>query len=203
MQDRALFTLLFMVVLGLIWSGIAPQDSFTWLLEVLPVLIALPLLWHTRQHLRFTPLLYGLIALHCGVLMVGGHYTYAEVPLGFWMQEAFGLARNHYDRIGHFMQGLVPAMISREILLRKTPLKTGGMVGFLAICVAMFISSSYELIEMAVARATGEAATAFLGTQGDIWDTQMDMLLALMGACASQWLLARWHDRQLAGVEKG
>ena len=182
----------------LLWSGLRPFDRFTWLLEVAPILVALPILVVTRRRFPLTPLAYRLIFLHATILMLGGHYTYAEVPLGFWMRDAFGFARNHYDRIGHFAQGFVPAILAREILLRKTPLKPGGWVFFLVTCVCLAISACYEFIEWWTALASGEAAQAFLGTQGDVWDTQWDMFLALLGAVTAQLTLSRLHDRQLA-----
>ena len=146
----------------------------------------------------FTPLVYVLIAVHMVILMVGGHYTYARVPLFNWLRDAFGLARNHYDRVGHFAQGFVPAMIAREVLLRTTSLTRGKMLVFLVLSIALAISGAYELIEWGAAELTGEAAEDFLGTQGDVWDTQKDMALALTGAAAALALLSRWHDRQLA-----
>jgi putative membrane protein len=144
-----------------------------------------------------TTLLCCLLAVHAVILMVGGHYTYAEVPLGFWVRDALGLARNHYDRLGHFAQGFVPAILAREILLRNTPLRRGGWLFFLVVCVCLAFSALYELIEWWTALISGEGATAFLGTQGDVWDTQWDMFLALVGALTAQLLLARVHDRQL------
>jgi putative membrane protein len=180
------------------WSGLAPKDRFTWLLEVAPILIGIPILVATRRRFPLTPLLYGLLFLHAVILAVGGRYTYAEVPVGFWVQDALGLARNHYDRLGHLAQGFVPAILAREILLRKSPLRRGRWLFFLVTCVCLAFSAFYELIEWWTALATGEAATAFLGTQGDVWDTQWDMFLALLGALASQLTLGRLHDRQLA-----
>jgi putative membrane protein len=179
-------------------SGIGPRYRFTWVLEVAPVLLGAPLLVATHRRFPLTPLLHRLLLAHATVLMVGGHYTYAEVPLGFWMQEAFGFARNHYDRIGHLAQGFVPAVLAREILLRRTPLRPGPWLFALVSCVCLAVSASYELVEWGMAVATGEAAAAFLGTQGDPWDTQWDMFLALLGALAAQLLLGRLHDRQLA-----
>lgn len=182
-------------------SGIRPYETGTWLMEVAPVLIALPLLLATHRRLPLTTLVYGLIALHCAVLALGGHYTYARVPLGHWMQQWFGFERNHYDRIGHLMQGFVPAMIARELLLRLTPLSQPAMRGgwlftiVTAICLA--ISALYELIEWGAAVALGAGADDFLGTQGDPFDTQKDMFCAWLGAMAAQWLLSRWHDRQI------
>jgi putative membrane protein len=186
------------VLLLLGWSAMGPHDRFTWFLEVAPVLIGAPILLGTYARFPLTPLLYTLLAIHAAVLIVGGHYTYAEVPLGFWAQDAFGLARNHYDRIGHFAQGFVPAILARELLLRLTPLQVGKWLFFLVLSVCLAFSAFYELIEWWVAAATGSAAEAFLGTQGDPWDTQWDMFLALIGATIAQLLLTRLHDRQLA-----
>jgi len=162
--------------------------------------VALPILVLTYKRFPLTPLAYRLILLHACILMLGGHYTYAEVPLGYWMKDTFGFARNHYDRIGHFAQGFVPAILAREILLRRTPLKSGGWLLFLVTCVCMAISAFYEFIEWWTALATGGAADAFLGTQGDPWDTQWDMFFALMGATISILTLSRAHDRQLAAL---
>ena len=185
------------VLVVLAWSGIAPHDRFTWYLEVAPVLVALPLLAATWRRFPFTPLVYALIALHAVILMVGGHYTYAEMPLFNWLREALDLSRNHYDRVGHLAQGFVPALIAREILLRRSQLVPGKWLFFLVTCVCLAISASYELVEWWVAVASGDEAVAFLATQGDIWDTQWDMFLALLGAVSSQLLLGPWHDRQL------
>ena len=193
--------LLGIVVMVLVWSGITPHDRFTWTLEVFPVIIGLPILVYVYPRFRFTPLVYTLMAAHAVILMVGGKYTYAEVPLGFRLQEWLGLARNHYDRLGHFAQGFVPAMVAREILIRRSPLFGTRWLAFLVICVCLAISALYELIEFWTALATGEAAEAFLGTQGDPWDTQWDMMLALIGAIVSLALLSRWHDRQLDLLE--
>jgi putative membrane protein len=184
----------------LVWSGIGPRDRFTWWLEVAPVLIGLPVLMATHRRLPLTPLLYVLLFAHAVVLMVGGHYTYAEVPAGFWVRDALGLARNHYDRLGHFMQGFVPAVLAREILRRRSPLGRGGWLFFLVTCVCLAFSALYELIEWWTAALTGESATAFLGTQGDPWDTQWDMLMALVGALSAQLLLQGAHERQLAAL---
>lgn len=185
------------VGLVLIWSAVKPHDYFTWFLEVLPALIGLAVLAGTRRRFPLTPLLYTLIAMHMCILMVGGHYTYAQVPLFNWIRDAFGLARNHYDRLGHLAQGFVPAMVARELLRRTSPLGEGKWLFTLATCAALAMSALYELFEWAMAVATGEAATAFLGTQGDVWDTQWDMFCALIGALAAQLLLARLHRRQL------
>ncbi|HET9464515.1 MAG TPA: DUF2238 domain-containing protein [Gemmatimonadales bacterium] len=189
--------LLVAVALVLVWSGIEPHDRFTWVLEVLPVVIGVPLLIYFYPRFRFTPLVYTLIAVHAVILMVGGRYTYAEVPLGFRVQEWLGLARNHYDRLGHFVQGFVPAMVAREILIRRSPLRGTKWLPFVVICFCLAFSAFYELIEFWTALATGEQAEAFLGTQGDPWDTQWDMMLALIGAVTALTLLSRWHDRQL------
>jgi putative membrane protein len=181
----------------LVLSGINPKDRYTWILEVAPAIVAAVVLVATYRRFPLTPLAYRLILIHACILMVGGHYTYAEVPLGFWVQRAFGLARNHYDRLGHFAQGFVPAIVAREILLRRTPLKRGGWTFFLVTCVCLAISAFYEFIEWWTALASGEAATAFLGTQGDVWDTQWDMFIALIGAITAQLTLSRVHDRQI------
>jgi putative membrane protein len=192
--------LLAVVALIFLWSGWAPADRLTWVLEVFPVVIAVPLLIATRRSFPLTTLVYGLIAIHATILMVGGRYTYAQVPLFNWIRDALHLARNHYDRVGHFAQGFVPAIVGREILLRKTPLRRGGWLFFLITCVCLAISAVYELIEWGASEATGSAGDAFLGTQGDPWDTQKDMLLAGLGAIVAQLTLARAHDRQLANL---
>jgi putative membrane protein len=183
-------------------SRIAPRDPFTWVLEVAPILIGAPLLVATRRRFPLTPLAYRLLFVHALILMVGGHYTYAEVPLGFWIGRALGFSRNHYDRLGHFAQGFVPAIVAREILLRRSPLRPGRWLFFLVTCVCLAISATYEFIEWWTALATGEGATAFLGTQGDPWDTQWDMFLALVGAVTSLTLLRRVHDRQLGRLPR-
>lgn len=193
-------SLLAIVVVALIASGIAPTDRLTWLMEVAPVLIALPLMIATRHSYPLTLLLTVLIAIHALVLIGGGAYTYARVPFGFWLQDILGTLRNPYDKIGHFMQGFVPAMVAREILLRGDFVRGRRMTAFLCVCVAMAISACYELIEWAAAVALGQGADEFLGTQGDVWDTQSDMFMALIGASTALLLLARWHDRQLAAL---
>ena len=190
--------LLLAVVLGaFVSSAISPHDRFTWVLEVFPVLIGLPLLVWVYPRFRFTPLVTTLIALHAIILMVGGKYTYAEVPLGFWMARTFHFARNHYDRIGHLAQGFVPALVAREVLIRRSPLAGTGWVPFVVVCFCLALSAFYELVEFWTALATGSAAEAFLGTQGDPWDTQWDMMLALIGAILALILMAPWQDRQL------
>lgn len=186
-----------LVLAVLLWSGVHPADRFTWVMEVFPVLIGLPVLLLTGRRFRFTTLVYALLAVHAVILMVGGRYTYAAVPLGFRMQEWFGFARNHYDRIGHFAQGFVPAMVAREILIRRSPLAGSRWLPFVVVSFCLALSAFYELVEWWTALATGSAATAFLGTQGDPWDTQWDMCWALIGAVTALVLLSRVHDRQL------
>lgn len=197
-RDTLLMVLGAVVLAALVASGIAPYERGTWVLEVAPVLLALPVLAFTRQRFPLSTLLYILIALHMLVLILGGAYTYARVPLGFWLQDLLHLGRNPYDKIGHFMQGLVPAMVAREILLRGAYVNGRRMAAFLSVCVAMAISAVYELIEWWAALALGQGADEFLGTQGDIWDTQSDMFLALIGATFAVLLLARWQDSQMA-----
>ena len=194
-------TLLAVVAVALVASGIHPYDRLTWLLEVLPVLIAAPLLVATRRSFPLTPLVYTLIAIHSLVLILGGHYTYARVPLGFWIQDWFDFARNHYDRIGHLMQGIGPAIVARELLIRTSPLAPGKWLFTIVVFTILGVSATYEFIEWAAALASEEAAAAFLGTQGDPWDTQWDMFLAGCGAIAAQFLFERLHDRQLAVVD--
>jgi len=190
--------LLAATLIALAVSAIHPHDYPTWLMEVAPILVGLPVLIASQSRFPLTPLLYRLLFAHALILMVGGHYTYAEVPLGYWMKEAFGFARNHYDRIGHFAQGFVPAILAREILLRRSPLVQGRWLSFLTVCVCMTVSVFYEFIELWSAVIGGEAADAFLGTQGDVWDTQWDMFMCLIGAAVSLALLSRLHDRFLA-----
>ena len=184
----------------LVLSGIEPYDRTTWVLEVFPIVLAVPLLILTARRFPLTPLAYRLIFVHALILMLGGHYTYARVPLGFWLQDALDLARNHYDRIGHFAQGFVPAIVAREILLRRSPLVPGKWLFFLVTAVCLAVSSCYEFIEWGAAVAGGSAADAFLGTQGDVWDTQWDMFMALLGALTAQVLLSREHDREVAAL---
>jgi putative membrane protein len=186
------------VLAALIVSGIQPYDRATWWMEVAPVLIAAPILVVTHRRYPLTPLLYALIFVHALVLILGGAHTYARVPLGFWLQDLLALERNPYDRIGHFMQGFVPAMVAREILLRGRFVAGARMVGFLSVCVALAVSAVYELIEWGAALVLGQGAEEFLGTQGDPWDTQADMFMALVGAVSALFLLSRLHDRQLS-----
>ena len=195
-----LWLLFAMTLLALALTGYKPFDLTTWFLEVFPVLFAIPLLALTRDAFPLTRLLYWLIFVHALILMLGGHYTYARVPLGFWLQDWFDLSRNHYDRIGHLAQGMVPAMIAREVLLRRSPLVRGKWLFFIVLSVCMFVSVFYEFIEWWVALIAQGASIEFLGTQGDVWDTQWDMFLAFCGAILAQLLLARVHDRQLAGI---
>ena len=190
--------LLVLAVVGLVISGIRPVDRPTWWLEVLPVIVAVPVLIGTHRRFPLTPLAYRLIVFHALILVLGAHYTYAQVPLGDWARDAFGLARNHYDRLGHLAQGFIPAIVIREVLLRVTPLQPGGWTFLLVTACALSISALYELGEWWAAAALGQAVEAFLGTQGDPWDTQWDMVLALRGAVTSQFLLGRAHDRALA-----
>ena len=187
-----------LIVAVMAWSAWHPFDAATWWMEVIPVLIVLPLLWLSRRNFPLTALLYTLIALHAIVLAVGGHYTYARVPAGFWVQEWFDLGRNHYDRLGHLMQGFVPAIAARELLLRTTPLRAGRWMFALVTLSCLGISALYELIEFGAAMGLGQGADEFLGTQGDPWDTQKDMLMAWIGAMLAQLALAHWHDAQLA-----
>lgn len=197
---RAVAAVVIVWVLVLIASGIAPRDRLTWFMEVLPVLIVAPLLVATRGRFPFTTLAYALIGIHGLILIVGGTYTYAHVPAGFWVQEWLGLARNPYDRLGHLAQGFIPAIVAREILLRVFRFVPGKFLFFVVTCICLAVSAFYELIEWWAALVMGQDAHEFLGTQGDQWDTQWDMFLALVGACAAQWLLARWHDRQIAAL---
>ena len=184
----------------LIWSGINPKDYFTWLLEVFPAVIGLIILAATYNKFRLTPLTYTLILIHCIILMVGGHYTYAEVPLFNLIRDTFGMARNNYDKIGHLAQGFIPAIIAREILTRKKVVLLKGWSNFIVICICLAISAFYELIEWWAALLSGEAAEDFLGTQGYIWDTQSDMGLALLGAIISLLILSRLHDKQMLSL---
>lgn len=182
----------------LAWTGMATQDRFTWALESFPVMVVLPLLVLTHRRYPLTTLLYVLVFLHAVVLIYGGMYTYARAPLGFVLQDWLGTARNPYDKVGHFMQGLVPALAAREVLRRIGPRLQGFLLAFLCVCVVMMVSSTYELLEWLVALLSGQSAEAFLGTQEDPWDTQSDMLFALVGAVCCVLLLPRWHERQLA-----
>lgn len=198
------FFFIMLSVLGavFVWSAINPHDYFTWILEVFPVLIVLPLLIATYRKFPFTQLVYVLILLHAIILLVGGHYTYAEMPLFSWLRDYYGWDRNYYDRLGHVAQGFVPAIVTREILLRASPLRSGKWLFFLVVCVCLAVSACYEFLEWWVALASGSDAVAFLATQGDIWDTQWDMFLALLGAISAQALLAKLHDKQMMQMQR-
>lgn len=189
------------VLVALVVSGVHPYDRLTWWMEVAPVLIALPILLATYRQFPLTDLLYALITVHALVLIFGGAYTYARVPLGFWMQHWFGFERNDYDRIGHLMQGFVPALVAREILLRNGYVAGRRMAAFICVCIALAISAFYELIEWWSALALGQGADEFLGTQGDPWDTQEDMATAAVGALTALMFFSRWHDRFISRIE--
>jgi putative membrane protein len=195
---KPLLVIITLWTIGLITSGWSPFDRTTWWLEVIPCFIGLAVMWATRKKFPLTDLLYALILIHGLILMLGGAYTYARVPLGFWMQDWFGFARNNYDKIGHFAQGFVPAIIARELLIRKWKIPQRGLVAFLAISICLAFSAFYELIEWWAAMGLGQDADEFLGTQGDPWDTQSDMFMALVGAIAALVTLRKWHDHQLA-----
>ena len=198
---RLRITLLALFALALTWSAIRPHDYFTWILEVFPAVIGAVLLIATRRRFPLTPLLTILLFIHALILVVGGHYTYALVPFGFWMRDAFGFARNHYDRIGHFAQGFVPAIVAREILIRFGVVRGRGWLFSIVVAFCLAISAAYELLEWTVSELSGSKGDSFLGTQGDIWDTQKDMALATLGAIVAQLTLRRLHDRQLASVD--
>lgn len=183
----------------LAWSAFRPYEWMTWALEVIPAVLAMVLLGATYRRFPLSPLSYVLIALHAAILIVGGHYTYARVPAGLWAQEWFDLSRNHYDRLGHVAQGFVPAIVAREVLLRCTPLKPGGWLYYLTVSVCVAVSGVYELIEWAVAEIDAGGSQEFLGTQGDVWDTQKDIALCLVGAMTSPVILGWLHQRQLVG----
>ncbi|MEZ5582064.1 MAG: DUF2238 domain-containing protein [Candidatus Competibacteraceae bacterium] len=200
MKSRELQVLLVLGVVALIVSGIRPHDRLTWFLEVLPIFIGIPILVVIHPRFQFTPLVYRLVFVHALILMLGAHYTYAQVPLGFWVQDLFDLARNHYDRLGHLAQGFIPALLVREILLRCSPLAPGRLLFFLVCCVCLAFSACYEFLEWWTAVIGGGAADAFLGTQGDVWDTQWDMFLALVGAVTAQLTMGRIHDRELKNL---
>ena len=197
-ERREPLVLLGLGVAALVVSGISPLDRLTWVLEVFPAVAAALIFIFLYRRLRFTPLVYRLVLLHALVLMVGGHYSYAKVPAGYWVQDLLGLARNPYDRLGHFMQGFVPAVVAREVLLRKTPLRPGGWLSFLSVAVCLAFSAFYEFTEWWAALSLGESADAFLGTQGDPWDTQWDMFMCFTGSILSLLIFTRLHDRQLA-----
>lgn len=193
--------LIFLFLAGLIISGIRPHDGFTWFLEVFPGIIGAVILVVTFKKFRFTYLTYVMILLHCYVLFVGGHYTYAEVPLFDWIKEVLHQSRNNYDKVGHFTQGFVPALIVRELFIRKQVVKPGGWLSFLTVCVCLSISAFYEFLEWFVASVSGQSAEAFLGTQGYVWDTQSDMLLAFTGSICMLVFLSRYQDRAIRAIE--
>jgi len=197
--QRVLWLLVFFSVL--LWSAWNPHDYPTWWLEVLPALIALAVLAATRRSFPLTCMAYVLILLHAVILMIGGHYTYALVPIGDWMREITGATRNDYDKLGHLAQGFIPAIIAREVLLRKRVISGRGWLAFVIVSICLAISAFYEIVEWWVALVSREAADSFLGTQGYVWDTQSDMFVALVGACLAIVLLSRWHDRQLAALQ--
>ena len=197
MKNSYPLALLAAVLAVLAWSAISPFDRLTWWLEVAPALAGLVVLAVQWRRFRFTELVLTFIALHMILLCVGGHYTYALVPIGDWVKDALHLSRNHYDRLGHLAQGFVPALIARELLIRLRVVASPGWRRFFIVCIAMAISSAYEILEWLTALVAGEASDSFLGTQGDVWDTQIDMALALAGAVAALMFFARWHDRQL------
>ncbi len=200
MKRTQLIVIAAVALISVIISGVQPYDRFTWFLEVAPVLIGIPLLFATHRRFPLTPLLGWLLLVHAMILIVGGHYTYAQVPVGSWVQDLLDLERNHYDRLGHFVQGFVPAILLREVLIRRSPLKPGKWLFVIVASMCLAFSAIYEFIEWWTAIAGGESAEAFLGTQGDVWDTQWDMFLALIGALVAQLTLARVHDRQIALV---
>ena len=198
MLNRALLAI-FLAVLA--WSLIRPHDYFTWFLESFPALIGIVIVIALRHRFPLTPLLLVLLTIHAAILMIGGHYTYAEVPIGFWVRDLLHASRNDYDRVGHFAQGFVPAIVAREILIRRNVVRGRGWLYFIVVAICLAISATYELLEWRVSIATGSKGDAFLGTQGDVWDTQEDMATALAGALIAPLLLGRLHDRQIAAID--
>lgn len=192
--------LLACVTVVFVWSLIGAHDYLTWFLEVFPVVLVLPILLFTHAKFALTKLVYTLIVFHAVILMVGAHYTYAEMPVFNWLRDYYGWDRNYYDRLGHLAQGFVPAIVAREILLRNQVLSRGHWLFFIVVCISLAISAFYEFLEWWVALASGSDAVAFLATQGDVWDTQWDMFLAFCGAIVAQLLMAKWHDRQLSQI---
>jgi putative membrane protein len=201
-MNRRYWILFGLFIIGLTWSGINPHDYFTWILEVFPAILGLVILAVTYKKLRFTDLTYILILIHCYILFIGGHYTYAEVPLFDWIRDILHQSRNNFDKVGHFAQGFVPAMIVREIFYRKEIVKKGAWLSFLTVCVCLSISVFYEFLEWFVAVVSGQSAEAFLGTQGYVWDTQSDMLMAMIGAICMNIFMARFLDKQIEKFEK-
>ncbi len=195
------YILITLFLIGFIVSGINPHDYFTWFLEVFPAIIGLVILIFTFKKFQFTFLTYSLILVHCYVLFIGGHYTYAEVPLFDWIKEAFHQSRNNYDKVGHFTQGFVPAIIVRELFIRKAVVKPGAWLAFLTVCTCLSISVFYEFLEWVVAEASGQSAEAFLGTQGYVWDTQSDMLYAGIGATFAVILLGEIQSKQIEKIK--
>ncbi|MEW4922268.1 DUF2238 domain-containing protein [Algibacter sp. 2305UL17-15] len=198
---KLIYTLLVLTILLLIWSAIKPFEYFTWFLEVLPAIIGILVLAFTFESFRFTNLIYALVFVHCAILIIGGHYTYAEVPLFDWIQDTFNQTRNNYDKVGHFAQGFVPAMIARELLLRKEVVLKNNWLNFIVVSIALAISAAYEFIEWGVSLSTGEGGDSFLGTQGYIWDTQSDMLYATIGAVIALVVLSKIHNKQLKAIK--
>ena len=196
-SKRETVALLGVVLVSMIISVIEPYEMGTWFLEVVPVLIGIPILYFTFKRFPLTPLTYRLLTIHALILILGGHYSYARVPLGFWIQDLFDFSRNHYDRIGHLAQGFIPAILAREILLRTSPLKPGKWLFVIVMSIVLAFSAFYEMIEWWAAIAGGDSAESFLGTQGDIWDTQWDMFIALLGAITAQLVLSKKHDKEL------
>lgn len=199
----AIYKIIWIIIFGVVflWSAMSPKDNLTWFLESFPAMVAVVVMAATYNSFRLTPLLYVLILLHCIILLVGGHYTYAEVPLFDYLKDVFQLERNNYDKLGHIAQGFVPAMVAREIIIRKRIIVFPKWRIFFILCTVLAISALYELVEWWVALASDEAAEAFLGTQGYVWDTQSDMFLALLGAVAALVLLSNIHDKQIARLQ--
>lgn len=199
-NNKELLVLIFALTGVTAWSWIDAYDRLTWWMEALPVFIGLPILWFSRSRFPLTRWLYYLLFAHAALLLVGAHYTYARVPLGFWMQDWFDFSRNNFDRLGHITQGFVPALVARELFVRLQIVKPGRWLFFLVLCFCLAFSAFYELIEWWAAVFGGDGSIEFLGVQGDIWDAQWDMLLALLGAIGAQLLLAPWQDRQIQGI---
>lgn len=202
-STRELLVLLALLATATIISCIEPFDRLTWWLESLPVFIGLPILWATRQRLPLTRLVYYLLFVHALLLLLGAHYTYARVPLGFWMQDWFDFSRNNYDRLGHIAQGFVPALVARELFVRLNIVNGRAWRAFLVVCFCLAFSAFYELIEWWAAVVGGDGSIEFLGVQGDVWDAQWDMMLALAGAIAALLLLGAYHDKQIARLPRG
>jgi len=204
MMSKNQYPVLFSIVtlFILVGSCILTRDRSTWVLEVFPILLGFPILFFTYKRFPLTNLLYALIIVHFTILAVGGIYTYAEVPLGYWMKDWFHFSRNHYDRIGHFAQGFIPAVLVREILLRTTPLRQGKMLFFIVVCICLAVSAFYEFIEWWTVLIKGSSAEAFLGTQGDVWDAHWDMFFAMIGAITAMIIMPRFHDKFLAKYQK-